>query len=272
MTTKRLGILGICILLAVSHALAQAPSGLAKEAITPRRHGPMRLHGLVPGGGVSSENWSGYAVKGSSFTYAKGSWHVPQVDCSKTPNTYSAFWVGIDGYSDSTVEQTGTASDCSGSTAQYYAWYEFYPAGSVIISSVPIKPGDKMEAHITYSGGEFTVEIHDYTSGAHFSKTKTVSGANRTSAEWIAEAPCCTSGGGILPLADFVVANFGEDYNAMVPGSNNATDGSITNAPIADFGANVEKITMISSKDVTEAVPTALTTDGTSFKVNWKAE
>jgi hypothetical protein len=29
---------------------------------------------------------------------------------------------------------------------------------------------------------------------------------------------------------------------------------------------------MVSSKGVTEAVPTALTTDGTSFRVNWKAE
>jgi hypothetical protein len=75
-----------------------------------------------------------------------------------------------------------------------------------------------------------------------------------------------------LSWCDFVRANFGKDYNAFVPGSNNATDSSITNADIADFGSNVEEITMVSSKGVTEAVPTALTTDGTSFRVNWKAE
>ena len=124
----------------------------------------MRLHGTVPGGGVTSENWSGYAVTGSSFTFAKGSWHVPEVDCSKTPNTYSAFWEGIDGYSDKTVEQTGTASDCDGTTAQYYAWYEFYPAGSVPIS-MPIEAGDVRGASVTYSDGKFTVSIHNHTTG-----------------------------------------------------------------------------------------------------------
>jgi len=271
MTTKRLGILGFGLLLAALPALAQAPSGPTTDEITSPAHGPMRLHGLVPGG-VTSENWSGYAVKGTSFTYAKGSWHVPQVNCNKTPNTYSAFWVGLDGYSDSTVEQTGTSSDCNGTTPQYYAWYEFYPAGSFVISSVPVNPGDRMGATVTYSGGKFTVEIEDITTGKHYSKTQAVAGAKRTSAEWIAEAPCCTSGGGILPLADFVVANFGEDYNVYVPGSNNATDGSLSNAPISAFGNNIEEITMVSSKSVTEAVPTALTSDGTSFRVNWKAE
>jgi len=271
MTKKGFGILGIWLMLAVYPVLAQAPDG-SNPTLPSRLHGPMRLHGLVPSGGVSSENWSGYAVEGSSFTYAKGSWHVPQVNCAKTPGTYSSFWVGIDGYSDSTVEQTGTESDCSGGTAQYYAWYEFYPAGSVVISSVPVSPGDKMEATVHYSGGRFTVSIKDITTGKEFTTSKAVSGAKRTSAEWIAEAPCCTSGGGILPLADFVVANFGEDYNAMAPGSNDATDSTITNAPISAFGSAVEEITMVSSKGVTEATPTALTTDGTSFRVHWKAK
>ena len=229
----------------------------------------MRLHGTVPGGGVTSENWSGYAVTGSSFTFAKGSWHVPEVDCSKTPNTYSAFWEGIDGYSDKTVEQTGTASDCDGTTAQYYAWYEFYPAGSVPIS-MPIEAGDVMGASVTYSDGKFTVSIHNHTTGAEFSKTLAVAGAKRTSAEWIAEAPS-NSSGEILPLADFVRASFGADY-ASDPGTNYATDSAVSDGPIIDFGSNYHEITMVSSGSVVEATPTALTADGTSFRVNWKAE
>jgi len=263
MTTKGLGRFGIWLLLAASPALAQIANG----GITPRQHGPMRLHERIDEGSMTSDNWSGYAVTGTDFTFAKGSWHVPEVDCSVTPTGYSAFWVGIDGFSDGTVEQTGTASDCSSGTAQYYAWYEFYPAGSVVISSMPVSPGDTMGASITYKNGVFTIGIHDHTTGAEYTKSKAVPGADRTSAEWIAEAPCCTSGGGILPLADYVYAVFGEDYNADAD-TDYATDSSESDKPIADFGSHVQKITMVKGA-ISISVPTALSKDGTSFQTDY---
>jgi len=273
MKSKAIGVLSIGLLFAASAALGQVSSETVSTttpaAASTRQHPPMRLVADFFDGTVTSTNWSGYAVTGSDFTYAKGSWHVPQVDCTTTPNTYSAFWVGIDGYSDGTVEQTGTASDCNGTTPSYYAWYEFYPAGSVVIS-MTVNPGDVMGGSVTYSNGEFTIGLHDHTTGAEFSTTQAVSGADRTSAEWIAEAPCCTSGGGILPLADFVRANFGEDYNSD-PGTNNATDSTENDRPIGSFGTHIEEITM-KAGSLTEASPTALTSDGTSFRVNWKAE
>lgn len=262
-------------LFAALPALAQVPNSpivlSAEEVISPMQHAPMRLHGVpTTPGAVKSENWSGYAVTGSEFTKAEGSWIVPSVNCTKTPNTYAAFWVGIDGYNSTTVEQTGTASDCSGKSPQYYAWYEFYPQASVEITSVPVTPGDKISASVTYSGSEFTTKITNETTGKSYTKSSTVAGAKRSSAEWIAEAPCCTLSGGILPLADFGTASFGDDYTD-VANTNDATD-STTNGPISDFGSGVEEITMVSSKNVTEAVPTALTTDGSSFKVTWKSE
>ena len=67
---------------------------------------------------------------------------LPLMIYVKTPNTYSAFWVGIDGYSSQTVEQPGTLSDCSGETPQNLA-YEFYPADLTEITSVTVKPGNK---------------------------------------------------------------------------------------------------------------------------------
>ena len=85
-----------------------------------------------------------------------------------------------------------------------------------------------------------------------------------------AEAPCCTSGGGILPLADFVRANYGEDNNSD-PGTNYATDSAVKDGPISAFGSNVEEITM-ESGSLKEAAPTALSSDGTSFSVYWDAE
>jgi hypothetical protein len=270
---SKLGILGILLVTAILPALAQAPGepiSLLTTTAFARQHAPMKFYGLRPDASVSSTNWSGYAVTGTSFTSALGSWTVPAVNCTKTPNTYSAFWVGIDGYSSKTVEQTGTLSDCSGETPQYLAWYEFYPAGSIEITSVPVKPGNKMSAEVSYNGSEFTIKITDETTGKSFSKSQKVAGAKRSSAEWIAEAPCCTSGGDILPLSDFGTGSFGEDYTE-VNDTNYATDSSVT-GPISDFGSNVEKITMVSSKGKDEAVPTALTTDGTSFKVAWKSE
>jgi hypothetical protein len=209
-------------------------------------------------------------VTGSAFTNAKASWHVPEVNCSKTPNTYSAFWVGLDGWTDGTVEQNGTSSDCNGTTPVYYAWYEFFPEGSVLIKDVPVSPGDVISAEVSYNGSEFTLYIKNETTGKSHSRTKALAGAKRSSAEWIAEAPCCTSGGGILPLADFGKANFGEDKTG-ISDTNYATDKS-TSGRISAFGSHVEEVTMVSSKNVVEAVPTALTKDGTSFTVAWKSE
>jgi hypothetical protein len=265
-------LLGTSAVLSISPALAQSASttNSASAAVSVSQHAPMKLRRRVPGA-VESENWSGYAITGSKFTFAKGSWHVPEVQCNLTPNTQSAFWVGIDGYSNDTVEQTGTASNCNGTTPVYFAWYEFYPAGSVVLSNFPVQAGDVIGASVTYNGnGSFTVGIHNHNTGQEFSKTVTVSGAQRASVEWIAEAPCCTKGGGFLPLADFDVANYGYDYTSD-SGTNYASNGG-TAEPIVSFGSDVQAITMVSNTGVTEAIPSGLTADGTSFRVWWEAE
>ena len=218
---------------------------------------------------VQSTNWSGYAVTGStgSVTDAKGSWIVPAIQgsCSST-NQYSSFWVGIDGYSSGTVEQTGTDSDCQGGSPTYYAWYEFYPHPSFIFSSLTVHPGDKISAEAHFSGRTFTVTITDTTTGASASKSAHVNSAQRSSAEWIAEAP--SSSGGVLPLADFGTASFGTD-NTGIASTNFATINGAT-GPIGSFGtANIHQITMVTSGGATKASPSALSADGTSFTVKW---
>src|ERR1700683_4370004 len=90
----------------------------------------------------TSPNWAGYASLTSltkptvdSVTNVKGQWTVPTLDCAKNrSDTYSSVWVGIDGYSDSTVEQLVTEQDCNRSTPVYYAWYELYPSYAEEIS------------------------------------------------------------------------------------------------------------------------------------------
>ena len=277
MLSKRFGCL---LALAFVPAIAQVPNQTAStpnDTVIPRQHAPRKLYGTPPRviGNVTVEdstNWSGYAVEGTSFTKALGSWTVPSVNCSQTPNTYSSFWVGIDGWTSSTVEQTGTDSDCDGSSPSYYAWYEFYPAGSVLISSVPVSPGNHISASVTWnSGSSFTVTLTNESTGKSYSKTGTVRRAARTSAEWIAEAPCCTNSGGILPLADFGTVDFGEDYTG-VSSTNDATDSTVSGA-IGAFGSNVfESIMVNGSTGANESVPSALSSDGTSFTATWYSE
>jgi hypothetical protein len=59
---------------------------------------------------TTSTNWSGYADTAGTYTSASASWTQPAGTCSKG-DQYAAFWVGIDGYSSETVEQTGSEVD-----------------------------------------------------------------------------------------------------------------------------------------------------------------
>jgi hypothetical protein len=273
--------LGSLLAFAIVPAFAQVPAAPVSpqpaSVVAPRQHAPRRVYLGVPPrveGNVTVEestNWSGYAVEGTSFTKALGSWTVPTVNCSKTPNTYAAFWVGIDGWTSDTVEQTGTDSDCDGTSPSYYAWYEFYPNPSFLISSVAVAPGDQMSASVTYGSSKFTITVTNETTGKSYSKSSKVSGAKRSSAEWIAEAPCCTNAGGILPLSDFGTVDFGQDYTD-VSDTNDATDSSVS-GPISDFGSDVfESIMVNGNTGADEAVPSALSSDGTSFTVKWDSE
>lgn len=176
---------------------------------------------------VYSTNWSGYAAEtnlstpaSNAVTMVSGSWIVPSVT-GKT-NGYSSVWVGIDGYSSPSVEQLGTEQDTSKTGAtRYYAWWEMYPNPSILISSVPISPGDSISASVTYSSGAYTLQIADNTTGQSFSTTQSAT-AQRSSAEWIVEAP---SSGTILPLANFGTANFSAAQATI-----NGTTGAIDNA------------------------------------------
>jgi hypothetical protein len=223
----------------------------------------------VHDGSVSSTNWSGFAVRGSSgsITDAKGCWMVQTIQgtCPST-NQYSSFWVGIDGYSSGTVEQTGTDSDCQNGVPTYYAWYEFFPHPSFLINGISVHPGDIMSAEARASGnGKFTVSITDTTTHQSFSTSSTVHRAQQSSAEWIAEAP--SSSGGILPLADFGTAHFGLDITGVSSTCFATISG--TTAAFGTFGSNVQQITMVTSGGATKASPSNPSSDNTSFSVTW---
>jgi hypothetical protein len=72
-----------------------------------------------------------------------------------------------------------------------------------------------------------------------------------------------------LPLADFGTVLFGDDSTG-VSGTNYATD-STTSGAIGAF-PSIEEITMATSGGTKEAVPSALSSDGTSFSVTWASQ
>ena len=94
--------------------------------------------------------------------------------------------------------------------------------------------------------------LQDITRGWSHTVHKTLSGAANSSAEVIAEAPCCTASGGILLLANFGTVNF----------SNATANGSA----IGDFSPT--RINMVNNigqlKDQTSAL-----SGGRSFSDTW---
>jgi Peptidase A4 family len=159
------------------------------------------------------------------------------------------------------------SGQCGGSTPAYYAWYTF--SGILppkFISSITVSPGDLISATVVYNGSQFTLKLSNHTVGKAVAIKKTLS-TPRTSAEWIAEA--VNDSFYPLPLADFTRVSFGDDYTG-VSDTNWATDSTIS-GPISDFGTHVQKITMADGT-IIKAKPSALTTDGSSFKVTWKHE
>jgi hypothetical protein len=214
-------------------------------------------HYATPNHGINhstSTNWSGYAVSGfGPYQSVASSWRQPAVDCSQTPTAWSAFWVGLDGDTTNTVEQTGSEADCSKGTAVYYAWYEMYPKYPVNYAN-PILAGDSLSASVTYSAsGYFTLTISDATRRWSHTATQRLKAAKVGSAEVIAEAP--SGRGGILPLADFGTAVFS---GAMVNGS-----------PLTSSTPGLDPITMSSSSTVS-AAPSAI--GGGSFTDTWYSQ
>ncbi|HSX23961.1 MAG TPA: G1 family glutamic endopeptidase [Candidatus Saccharimonadales bacterium] len=222
-------------------ALVLAGSSPAHGPIIKLRHG-------------TSSNWSGYAASGAanSFTSVAASWRQPSVTCG-SQTAYSSYWVGLDGYSSSTVEQLGTEADCSSGTARYSAWYEMYPKRSFPVTMV-INPGDAMSASVTYRGsGDYLLSLADTTTGKTFTTTQKLGSARRTSAEVVVEAPWS---GGTLPLANFGTASF--------------TGAVANNQPLGGF-SNLDPITMVNPYGM-KATPSGFDATKRNFSIAWSAQ
>lgn len=208
---------------------------------------------------VQSSNWSGYADTGSGFTKVTSSWTEPTVSCaSSSDDELAAFWVGIDGYSSSSVEQDGSLAECYDGSIYHYTWWEMYPTNDVQVVGQTAAPGDNITATVTRSGTSYTLAVTDSTNTADsFSTTQTCSNCANSSAEWIAEAPSSSSG--VTPLA-----NFGTWSTTGASATAGSTSGSIS-------AFTDDEITMADSSNTVLAQPGSLSSDGSGFSVAWKA-
>jgi Peptidase A4 family len=206
---------------------------------------------------VESTNWSGYADTGSGFSTVTGSWTEPTATCSGRTESLAAFWVGIDGYSSSSVEQDGTLIECYRGTAYYYTWWEMYPTNAIQVVGSTLKAGDAISASVVRSGSSYTLKVTDSTHTANsFTTTQTCSSCANSSAEWIAEAPSGSSG--VYPLTS--VGTWTESGATVKAGSTSGVISSFTD----------DEITMIDNSGLTKALPGALNSSGNGFGVTWE--
>jgi hypothetical protein len=174
--------------------------------------------GSGPATTIRSVNWSGYAAtrSGKSFSLVRATFFVPYLNCAVAPDTYSAHWVGFDGFfgKPDSVEQDGIEADCvgtAGKTARYRAWYEMFPKPETV-SSIKVNSGDSITASVSYSSAtrKFRLTVTDNTNRRHFTVTKACAAHTscpRTSAQVISEAPA-NSQGQLLPMADYGAVAF----------------------------------------------------------------
>ncbi len=170
-----------------------------------------------------SSTWAGYIYQGPdldqspppvTFSSVTAMWTQPAVICS-VPNAQVSIWVGFDGWTgstSSTVEQAGTIAVCGTAPipTSYKVWWEMEAgSNSSAGKGFDVKPGDLIQASVTYSNGAYTLNVTDVTSGVSFQpEPQTCNPAvvcNRGTAEWIIERP---GGKSPFPLGAFGTVKF----------------------------------------------------------------
>ena len=235
---------------------------------------------------VVSSNWAGYAVTGTSagslptsYTDVTGSWVAPKVSCTAGTASYSAFWVGLGGFSQDSqaLEQIGTESNCNtGGQAVYAAWYEIVPAPSIPIK-MTIAPGDRITAAVLVQGTQVTLQLTNATRHVRVTRRVAVPQPDLTSAEWIAEAPstCSTSGRcRTLPLANFGSVAFGRSAATGDGHAGTIAEPIWSSTQIVLGGPTAGSFGPYAggqpSQGLPGAAPGTLSADGRAFTVAWQ--
>ena len=216
------------------------------------------------GQGLTSTGWAGYLVTSDlenpseQVAGINASWTVPRIGVS-SPDAFSSAWIGIGGYGDKTLIQTGTEHDSVNGQEYYSAWYEMLPDNAIRINSMSISPGDVITASITLINSDthqWAIRIHDVTNNQGFYQTF-IYNASRLSAEWVVEKPHLNEE--TTTLANFGTITFTDSYAKI----------GDTVGKIANFSYSQVILTNDLSKQLTSVTP--LGADGASFSVTYRS-
>ncbi|UKZ80989.1 hypothetical protein TrVFT333_008756 [Trichoderma virens FT-333] len=207
---------------------------------------------------VESHNWAGAALTTSGVTEVSGTFTVPKPSIpaggSSRTEYCGAAWVGIDGYSNADLIQTGVLWCVEGGQFLYEAWYEYLPASLVAYSGISVTAGSVVTVTATKTGtnsGVTTLTSGGKTVSHTFSRES--SSLPGTSAEWIVED--FTSGSSLVPFANFGSVTF-TGASAVVNGAT-VTPGS---------GSAV----IIDLEDASGDIITSTSVSGSSLTVNYE--
>jgi hypothetical protein len=159
-------------------------------------------------GTLTSQNWAGYvdvACRTCALRFVTASFTLPSVNCARSPDgSVAGFWAGLDGVTDTTVEQIGAAAGCSRGAVSYAAFYEMYPNAPVYFSGVRAGDSIKVSVFFNASTARWQLRLSDLTTGGSISTAQRCPSGSRcrnADAEVITEIPSLRSG--TVPLADF---------------------------------------------------------------------
>jgi hypothetical protein len=132
--TRRLWLIAgaTCVpLLIIAYALTMVGGESATGAASVSGTVAHGAHGQISGaGGWGRGGYTMMPGPAGIFTGVSSSWAVPTATCGAS-ETFSSFWVGLDGAAFDTVEQTGTEADCANGAAAYLGWFEMFPSAQV---------------------------------------------------------------------------------------------------------------------------------------------
>ncbi|KAK1237989.1 hypothetical protein MKX08_002568 [Trichoderma sp. CBMAI-0020] len=203
---------------------------------------------------VESTNWAGAALTTSGITEVTGTFTVPKPTVpsggSSSTEYCGAAWVGIDGYSDADLIQTGVLWCVQNGQYLYEAWYEYLPAALIAYSGITVTAGSVVTVTATKTGnnsGTTTLTSGGRTVSHTFSNQN--SPLPGTSAEWIVED--FTSGSSLVPFADFGSVTF-TGSSALVNGKTvTPGSGSSTIIDLENSRGQIITSTSISGSSVT---------------------
>jgi len=265
--TRRLALGTLaCTLIGMTAAATASATTLRQAAphirVGPNRSAP-RLGGALGAGDDATDastNWSGYFVEGPrKFKTVTTTFVQPKVTCT-VAGAIAAFWVGLDGANDETVEQDGTIAFCNGKKPEYAAWWEMFPTNSVQ-PTFEVSPGDTIRSSVSFANMQYTLTVTDETnktSRTDVERCQHGLKCLRKSAEWIVERP--SLGAELAKLADFETMSVASDEASTKK----------TAQPISAF-ANAG-IDMVNEADTSLlATVGPLEAGGTAFLDQWDA-